>query len=224
MALAQSGDPFPGNISELRPPHIRTSRPDKSTVHPRSHLWFPFFESPPAIPPQSEVFLTDHDLLTLVYPALGGSYSSGEVILRDHLRIAGNQLELEIFHIPTGFSGDALVPPLESGFFLGQLPAGEYNVAIRKWYLPPGMAPGFDPETFVPPANAISYVPPPIPITGVHVTFQPPFSVDDPPIVVHSSFQFAVLAVPEPTTMILGIVLAVLSTFYFARLNARRRY
>jgi hypothetical protein len=228
-ALALSDDPFPGNIFELRPPHVRLSEPGESASHPRGGQTFPFDQLPPAVPPQDEVILTERDSLTLVYPSEGGRYSSGEFELRDRLRIDGNELALDIFQIPIFFSGDALVPPAESGIFLGQLPAGEYNVSIRHWYLPPavfpwldpGTIPEFDPETFEPPANTITFVPPPIPPTGVYATFQPPYAPGDPPVVVPSSFQFTVFAVPEPGTFA-ATVLAVFCFAGIARIGKRR--
>jgi hypothetical protein len=129
---------FPGNIFELRPPHVRVSEGAESSTNPRGGQWFGYFEAPPAIPPQSEVQLTEDDLLTMVYPASGGSFYSGGSTLLDRLQIDGSQLELDVFRFfnPFGPFGDTLVPPRENSLFIGQLSAGEYTVNIRNWYLP----------------------------------------------------------------------------------------
>ena len=230
VARAQA-DPFPGDIFALRPPHVRVSEPGESAVKPRGGRYFPYYVVPPAIPAQEEVRLTNQDQLTLVYPSSGGSYSSGGSVRRDRLRIDGRQLLLDIFHIPISFSGDALVPPAESAIFLGQLGAGEYDVAIRTWYLPPAVLPwldpgiplpDFDPETFEPPENVIVYVPPAVPPSGIYATFSPPFLPWDPPVVVPSSFRFTVLAVPEPS-LFSGLSTAVLYIGLVGRIGSRRR-
>jgi hypothetical protein len=147
---------FPGHLFELRPPHVRISEANESPINPRGGQWFEYFETPPAITPQSDVRLTEEDLLSLVYPASGGSFSSGGSSLIDRLRIDGSELELDVFHFfdPFGVFGDALVPPRENSLFIGQLPASEYLVNTRNWYLSYDMLTGFDPETFEPPSNA----------------------------------------------------------------------
>lgn len=228
--VASAGtDPFPGDIVELRPPHVRVSEPGETEAQPRSGQYFSFFEPPPAIAPQQEVRLTEHDLLTLVYPAERGRYSSGGYILRDRLRIEGRELVLDIFDIPISFFGDALVPPSENAIFVGQLAAGEYDVAIRNWYLPPTVLPWldpgtpieFDPEAFEPPKNVIIYVPPPVPPSGVYATFSRPLLPGEPPVVVPSSFQFTVIAIPEPSSLA-SLTVLILCAAGIRRVGARR--
>jgi hypothetical protein len=196
---------FPGNIFELRPPHVRISEATENSANPRGGQWFGYFEAPPAIPPQSEVWLTEEDLLSLVYPASGGSFSSGGSSLFDRLRIGGSQLELDLFHFfnPFGPFGNALVPPRENSIFAGQLTAGEYGVNIRNWYLPPDSLSGFDPEAFEPPSNAVMLT---------DQIFALPLNRDDPPVFFESSFRFVVQAVPETSTLTLAVIGVLIST------------
>jgi hypothetical protein len=172
---------FAGNIFELRPPHVRISEPNETASNPRGS--YAFGEPVPAIPPQSEVRLTEEDSLSLVYPASGGSSHSGGSSLFDRLRINGYQLELDLFHFlhPFGPIGWAFIPPHENSLFIGQLLPGDYHVNIRSWYLPP--TPNFDPETFQPPANAI---------TPTGPIFAPPISSGDPSVLLESCFRFRV--------------------------------
>jgi hypothetical protein len=202
---------FPGNIFELRPPHVRISEASESAANPRGHKSFDFFEAPPEIPPQSDVRLSEQDSLSLVYPAHGGSFHSGGSSLFDRLRIDALQLELDLFHFlnPFGPVGHTLVPPRENSLFIGRLSPGGYQVNIRNWYLPPIL--GFDPETFVPPANAI---------TPTDPIFATPISSDDPPILIETSFHFRVLAIPEASTLSL-IVIAFFVLMGWARSRTR---
>jgi hypothetical protein len=205
MSLPCSGQEFfPGNIFELRPPHVRLSEPNESPAKPHGGRWFGYFEAPPAITPQSEVRLTEADLLSLVYPASGGSYYSGGSSLFDRLRVDGSQLELDVFRFFSLFGpiGNALVPPRENSLFIGQLRAGEYTVNIRNWYLPPDALSGFDPEAFVPPSNASM---PPGQI------FATPVNSGDPPVFLESSFPFVVQAVPEIPTLVLAFIACLVS-------------
>lgn len=189
---------FPGNISELRPPHVRVSEGAESAANPRGGRSFDFFTAPPAIPPQSEVRLTEVDLLSLVYPAESGSFHSGGSALRDRLRIEDRQIELELFHFfnPFGPIGNALIPPSERSLFIGKLPAGDYQVNIRNWNFPWDTLLGFDPETFVPPANAIK--------ADSQIIALP--QGNEAPIYSESSFHFLVIAVPESTSLALATV------------------
>jgi hypothetical protein len=188
---------FPGNIFELRPPHVRVSEAGESAANPRGRQSFDFFEAPPAIPPQSDVRLTEQDTLSLVYPAHGGSFHSGGSSLFDRLRINVSQLELDLFHFfnPFGPVGHTLVPPRENSLFIGRLSPGEYQVNIRDWYLPP--TPSFDPETFEPPADAI---------TPDGSVFATPISSGDLPVLIESSFHFRVLTIPEASTLTLMVI------------------
>ena len=187
---------FPGNIFESRPPHVRISEPNESPANPRGGQWFGYTEPPPEIPPQSAVRLTENDLLSIVYPARGGSFHSGGFSLFDRLRFVGSQFELDLFRFydPFGAFGATLVPPRENSIFMGQLSAGGYTVKIRNWWLPSN--PNFDPETFEPPSNAI------MPTGQIFAT---PTRSDDPPVYVESSFSFAVQPLPEGSTIAMTI-------------------
>lgn len=216
MTSLANDDPFPGNIFALRPPHIRLSEPGESAANPRGGRSFPYYIAPPAIPLQDEVRLTDQDSLTLVYPSSGGSYSSGGSTKYDRLRIVGHQLQLDIFNILIPFGGDAFVPQGERALFVGQLPAGEFEVVIREWSLPPEEPiwrmshwPDFDPEAFEPPDNYLVYIPPAVPPSGIYATFTPPTEPGDLAVMVPSGFHFTVLAVPEPS-IASGLVTAIL--------------
>jgi hypothetical protein len=228
-AFANNDDPFPGDIFALRPPHIRLSEPGESAADPRGGRSFPYNIAPPAIPPQDEVRLTDQDPLTLVYPSSGGSYSSGGSTKYDRLRIEGHQLQLDIFNIPIPFGGNAFVPQGEKALFVGQLPAGEYDVVIRKWSLPPeepiwrmSRWPDFDPEAFEPPDDYLVYIPPAVPPSGIYATFSPPTDPGDLAVMVPSSFRFTVSAVPEPSVL-RGLVAATLCLGMCWRIESRRR-
>ena len=190
---------FPGNIFELRPPHVRLSEETENSANPRGGQSFGYFEAPPAIPPQSEVRLTEEDSLSLVYPAHGGSFFSGGSALLDRLRVNGTQLNLDLFHFTNSTDplGNTLVPPAENSLFIGQLSAGEYKVNIRDWYLPWDILSGFDPATFEPPSNAV------MPSGQI---FSTPLSSDDLPTFTESSFQFLVLSVPEASTLGLAVI------------------
>lgn len=204
-------DALPASIFEVRPPHVRVSEPSESAATPHGGQSFSPFESPPAIPPQNDVQLTIADPLSIVYPASGGSSVSGGTAVVDRVRINGSQVELDVFNFFNAFGpfGQTIVGPRENSLFLGQLPAGVYDVNVENWYLPYALAAGFNPETFEPPANAI---------TPTGSLFALPIAPDDPPIVVTSTFQFAVLAVPESKTIVL-VAFAVMSTFGFIRVG-----
>ena len=202
---------FPGNIFELRPPHVRISDLGEGATNPHSIQSFPFFVAPPAIAPQADVRLTDNDLLTLVYPSNGGSFSSGGSALFDRLQVNGLAVELDLFHIALLFSGDTIVPAQETGIFIGRMAAGEYQVNIRNWYLPSTALPSFDPQAFIPPANVIE---PTGPIFQI-----PLFGEEVPPVVTQSSFRFTVVSVPEPSGRLLGAwSLAAISVIFCCRL------
>ncbi len=200
VACAQSDSPefFPGDIFELRPPHVRISLLSETADSPRSYRSFPFFEAPPAIPPQNEVRLTDQDSLTLVYPTTAGSFSSGGTSLSDRLRIHGQDLDLDLFHISVPSFGSAVIPASESGQLVGRLSAGEYTVYVRNWYLPYDVLPDFDPEAFEPPMSFIT------PTTEI---FAIPISGSDPTVMSQTSFQFTVVAAPEPGSIVLAFFL-----------------
>jgi hypothetical protein len=197
--LCRGQEFFPGNIFELRPPHVRVSEGTESFTNPRGGQWFGYMEAPPAIPAQNDIRLTDEDMLSLVYPASNGSFYSGGSVLLDRLRVNGAELELDVFHFTSLFGpiGNALVPPRENSLFIGRLSAGEHTVNTRNWYLPWDTLSHFDPEKFEPPANAI------MPNGQLFAT---PVASDDPPVFIASSFQFVVFSVPEPSSIMLIVV------------------
>lgn len=193
---------FPGNIFELRPPHIRKSLSHETTSAPRSTTYFPFFEAPPAITPQQSVILREGDPLTAVYPVSSGSSHSGGSYETDRLVMSDNRLVLDVFTIPSDFVGHAFVSPHESGRFIGTLDQGDYQFELRRWYIPREYREQFDPATFDP----VDYLVPVFqqagqpgdgPLAFENYTLQPisPWVTIVP---------FTVYAIPEPSSMLLA--------------------
>jgi hypothetical protein len=189
---------FPGNLFELRPPHVRKSSLAENSSHPRSIRSFPFFEPPPPAPPQSSVILRDIDDLAVVYPVSNGAFSSLGSYRVERLDIQGNRIVLDVFTVPLDVVGNAVVAANEAGFFVGSLEAGDYEFELRLWSIPGEYrnefdADNFDPSDYLAPTYAPTPIDELIDLNRVTGTLEPlnPATVIVP---------FRVLAVPEATT------------------------